>query len=850
METQYISLNMTPTGVNPCFHISQYDIGRSLGFIIYNGSEVVDLDSYTCTVEATRSDGVAITASVATDDNIGTFEVTPTMSNKADKYRCQLVIVDENSKRIASLPFDMDVCKAAMDENAESIEEDASLYQQYTEAVQGAIAEANADIQAEENARIAAVNVEATTRANADTALQNNIDAEATARQTADNTLQGNINSEAATRASADSNLQSQINQIIAPSGEAPSAAEVQNARIGADGVTYDTLGNAIRGQVRNLKNALDADDSVLYDILKNNNCIFSWINGEYVNYNTGVFGGLDNRSRTNRVTLSGRKIIVYATGRSDNMGLAFYDENNAYISGVQFMNGYHKYLIDAPVNATQVALSTMTDSINSVLFVYADNLDQITDRLSDVIYTDISDLESVVWTEGRYVNANNGNISGLGPSSASSFIPVSDYDKIELYVRGYNDARGIAFYADNYEFISGVHYLNEWNHYVLDIPATAAYIRASCDTSDLNTERFYLKLYTGTTAIKKITSKATDYYEPDVVWVDGKYWNVASGAYSNFDAASASNMIQVEDFSYVEVVCHNAANDLRGVCFMNCHGTYVGGYKYQPGVSKCLFTIPEGGFIMGVTNPDKTQEISVRLFGKKQKNNQYNFGLLTTFQKIGFVGDSYTKSQIYNKQGVSLGYFEDLGYPRTMARFYNFTPSVFAWGGATTKSWLEESWGLAAALAAEPQQLYVLALGINDRSYVTKGTIEDIKEDYTQNPNTFYGNYGKIIEQLQAHAPSAKFVIVKSFIPYDDLGTISNYYKYSDSPCEEIAEHYGFPYIETVRSDFLHSDAWLQHRWGGHPTAPLYSGLAKTLGELIDGVLADNPEYFGNYLG
>ena len=98
---------------------------------------------------------------------------------------------------------------------------------------------------------------EITNRKNADTTLQGNINAEAAARQTADNTLQGNINSEAATRASADSNLQSQINQIIAPSGTAPSAAEVQNARIGADGVTYDTLGNAIRGQVTDLKSDL-----------------------------------------------------------------------------------------------------------------------------------------------------------------------------------------------------------------------------------------------------------------------------------------------------------------------------------------------------------------------------------------------------------------------------------------------------------------------------------------------------------------------------------------------------------------------------------------------------------------
>ena len=82
--------------------------------------------------------------------------------------------------------------------------------------------------------------------------------------ETAKNILQGNINSEAATRASADSNLQSQINQIIAPSGEAPSAAEVENARIGANGVTYDTLGTAIRKQVSELNEDIGNIDYVV----------------------------------------------------------------------------------------------------------------------------------------------------------------------------------------------------------------------------------------------------------------------------------------------------------------------------------------------------------------------------------------------------------------------------------------------------------------------------------------------------------------------------------------------------------------------------------------------------------
>lgn len=94
--------------------------------------------------------------------------------------------------------------------------------------------------------RQAADSEEINTREAADALLQQHIDEEATARAAA-------VSSEASARAASDAGLQSQINQIIAPTGEAPSAAEVQNARIGENGRTYSTLGDAIRTQVREL---------------------------------------------------------------------------------------------------------------------------------------------------------------------------------------------------------------------------------------------------------------------------------------------------------------------------------------------------------------------------------------------------------------------------------------------------------------------------------------------------------------------------------------------------------------------------------------------------------------------
>ena len=263
IETQYITLNMVPSGVLPVLYCSQYDIGRPLGMVVYNGGEAVNLGDYTVTIEATRTDGAAITAAVTTDGNIGAFETTATMTNKADRYGAQLVMT-ASGQRVASLPFVMCVVRAAMDENAESIEEDASLYQQYTETVQTLIADIRSAVNAETSraeAAEASLQSAISAEASARQTLANDLSAETAARQSADTSIENDISainttlaSETSSRTAADTNLQNQINQIVAPTGEAPSAAEVQNARIGADGVTYNTLGDAIRTQFTNLK--------------------------------------------------------------------------------------------------------------------------------------------------------------------------------------------------------------------------------------------------------------------------------------------------------------------------------------------------------------------------------------------------------------------------------------------------------------------------------------------------------------------------------------------------------------------------------------------------------------------
>lgn len=77
-----------------------------------------------------------------------------------------------------------------------------------------------------------------------------NAQADITSLKSGVSSLRSNLDSEITNRINADNLLEARVDELVAPSGEAPSEAEVQDARIGLYGITYPSLGNAIRDQV------------------------------------------------------------------------------------------------------------------------------------------------------------------------------------------------------------------------------------------------------------------------------------------------------------------------------------------------------------------------------------------------------------------------------------------------------------------------------------------------------------------------------------------------------------------------------------------------------------------------
>lgn len=189
-----------------------------------------------------------------------------------------------------------------------------------------------------------------------------------------------------------------------------------------------------------------------------------------------------------------------------------------------------------------------------------------------------------------------------------------------------------------------------------------------------------------------------------------------------------------------------------------------------------------------------------------------------------------------------------NLSWGANLARRNGNTFRCFARQSLYTKTWLSSNYGLSALLAAEPCDLYILTFGGNDSaqgdSYL--GSIADItgNASYADYPDTFFGNYGKIVEQIKAHAPNA---LIISIMEYDSSRHSTTRKAYHEAVAD-IAAHYGHPFMNWAEDRWYESEFIRSNLVSDHPTPVQLSGIACAWERLYSKCVADNYDYFKVY--
>ena len=161
---------------------------------------------------------------------------------------------------------------------------------------------------------------------------------------------------------------EARIDNIIA--GPAPSAEEIVDARLGDDGVTYPSLGDAIRDQFSDVKSAIKKADDALATGVFDLYLKYELTVGKYYNRN-GELTNSANWRVTPLIEFPENFTLTYSgiTTTGSNPSAVWFDANQAVIETFRATTGTN--IITPPTGAKYIAFSIQEADVNSFSFRY-----------------------------------------------------------------------------------------------------------------------------------------------------------------------------------------------------------------------------------------------------------------------------------------------------------------------------------------------------------------------------------------------------------------------------------------------------------------------------------------------
>lgn len=299
------------------------------------------------------------------------------------------------------------------------------------------------------------------------------------------------IAAEASARSGADATINARIDEIIAlPDGSTTADAELVDIRVGADGRTYSSAGDAVRGQVNAINNRygkLLVDESIEF-----RQGVLAADTGGFIDSLTRICTGFLPNPIT-AICDEGYYIRIYAYSLSDDSYVGLLQTNGRFekvASSIANLTVYtfsteYKYRIvmlktDAsanisPTEGSHLHYYALTDKTltqpdkaadakvtGSKIKQNSDDIISIASGLSDndVKLNDIDGLSTL--KVNCAINGSGVEVSASGSYCTGTFIPLLDTDGIDsvlslVNVDGVNYYHFVVFYDENYTYLDRI---------------------------------------------------------------------------------------------------------------------------------------------------------------------------------------------------------------------------------------------------------------------------------------------------------------------------------------------------------------------------------------------------------
>ena len=288
---------------------------------------------------------------------------------------------------------------------------------------------------------------------NKDIELTNGI----SALNTSLNDTNGALAAERSTRISEDATINARIDSIVAlPSGSTQGDAELIDIRVGADGITYSSAGDAVRAQIGFLNNTLDQFRA-------------SYTLNGYIAQNGGFQENSGYRATDYIPCVPGDYILLRNISVGDTpRAVAFYTWDHRFISGISAITGDY-FVSSIPANTRYVRLSTAYNTTfkgyvittPEIKALANDNAERLNNLKVSPAHTtffkdcNFYDVARAKFLDDRYV-MNNGTVS-TGDDINSIVFPVEPSTTYYMHIPDANRGNFIEFTSDAFEF--GGHY-------------------------------------------------------------------------------------------------------------------------------------------------------------------------------------------------------------------------------------------------------------------------------------------------------------------------------------------------------------------------------------------------------